>query len=162
MACPASVPVAWRFTNRQDAALAQITANAMSANAQAESGGGGSLDFYAEDLTRGFRVDIWDSFTGAWHSLIERGPAIDPRIPANQVPPKKLPGSYVFTNAPAGSRYFVPTGVDEGFVSPGVTQDPNGPSSGGESPDLYQHELLWRWLGLEPFRATADKVPRWP
>jgi hypothetical protein len=36
------------------------------------SGGPGSLDLHAEDLLRGYRVDIWDATAGAWASLCRR------------------------------------------------------------------------------------------
>ncbi len=127
--------------NGRAANLTQIFPVASNNNSMAEGGSGANVTFHAEDLTRGFRVDMWDSETTKWHSLHLRAPALD------QSTGNPYPGSYQFIHAPAAHRYFTPPEVDENFVSMGVTQDPSGPSSGGSSPDLYLHESLWRWAG---------------
>jgi hypothetical protein len=105
--------------------LAQTLSDATSNNTTAEQGNGSSLVFHAEDLTRGYRADVWDSKSTTWHSLCQRH------------------GNYQFINATKESLSI----DDEGFVSLGVTQDPSGPSSGGSAPDLYLTETLFRWSG---------------
>jgi hypothetical protein len=81
--------------------------------------------FYAEDLVRGYRVDIWDSKTGAWHSLCLRR------------------GTYRFED---GS--IERTLDDEGFTQMGTTSAANPktppPATGA---DLYLAESLFRWDG---------------
>ena len=123
--------------------LAAATLNNAQANAQAESGDSSTLGFYAEDLLRGYRVDIWSSATGKWQSLHERGAAINPAGDYAAY----YPGSYEFTKNSQPGLFFTPSTTDEGFVSMSVTQDPNGPTSEVPSPDLYLHELVFRWLG---------------
>ena len=41
-------------------------------NQALESGGVQPRPFYAEDLVRGYRLDVWESRTGKWHSLHRR------------------------------------------------------------------------------------------
>lgn len=81
--------------------------------------------FFAEDLVRGYRLDVWDSHTGDWHSLHLRD------------------GKYQI-----GDETFT-TEAEEGFTQLAFTQ----PAPGAESPDpeatrdLYIHEALARWAG---------------
>lgn len=75
---------------------------------------------FAEDLVRGYRVDVWDNRANAWHSLCRRR------------------GLYNFL---AIDRTL--TIDDEGFVSMGVTE-----ASDGSDPErLYLHESLFGWSG---------------
>ena len=76
----------------------------------------------AEDLTLGYRLDVWDSHTDAWHSLHRR------------------------------DAEFVIGGIsrsvadEEGFTELAATQagpDPAAPAA----TDLYLHESLARWTG---------------
>ncbi|HZT97255.1 MAG TPA: hypothetical protein VFB34_10520 [Chloroflexota bacterium] len=129
-----------------DSELSHALMKAVSNNTTAESGGGSSLDLYAEDINRGYRLDIWDSATRSWHSLHQRGPAFEPN-PAHTLPPQKFPWSYKFTRAPSGNQYFSPTTLDEGYVSLSAVQDPNAPTSGGTTPELYLAEVICRWMG---------------
>lgn len=90
-------------------------------NAQLE--GGGDVDtFFADDLTRGFVVDVWDSWTGQWNSLFRRV------------------GNYEFTT----DQYRL-TLEDEGFSQTAVTQ--SAVPQAGAPPDLRLHETLWSWDG---------------
>jgi hypothetical protein len=74
---------------------------------------------HADDLTRGFRVDVWNSLTGQWHSLCLRD------------------GVYHFLNGPLTRKF-----ADEGFVTVATSQ-----SADGSSPDLRLPESLFRWAG---------------
>ena len=83
------------------------------------------VEFYAEDLLHGYRLDIWDSRSQKWHSLNDRV------------------GTYNFPQA--GLQRSL---SDEGFVKPGTTQkatDKNTPPS--TTDDLNYHESLFRWEG---------------
>jgi hypothetical protein len=74
----------------------------------------------AEDVTRGYRVDVWDSLSGNWHSLCWRD------------------GKYTFLN-PHLVRRLPP---DEGFISLATTH-----SADGTTTDLHLPESLFRWAG---------------
>jgi hypothetical protein len=103
--------------------------------------------FYAEDLVRGYRLDVWDSRTGAWHSLHLRD------------------GKYV-----VGDVAFEPNDEpEEGFVELAATQ----PAPGAKHTDheLYLHEAIARWAGwslsvprpgkhLSRYANAKDAIPR--
>lgn len=81
--------------------------------------------FSAEDIARGYRVDIFDQEKGEWFSLCQRQ------------------GDYSHAGDPAGT-FILPQGLrDEGTVTiPGISSsDPAG------STDLYLHEALFHWDG---------------
>ncbi len=92
------------------------------ANTTAE-GGGTPGPFNADQVTRGFRIDVWDASRTVWRQLCARS------------------GSYTFLNAPALSQLVsVPAG-DEGWVALGMTADPDSPADG------YLGETLLLWNG---------------
>lgn len=76
------------------------------------------LSLYAEDLVRGYRIDIWDDESKRWHSVCQRV------------------GTYRFDGMEDAL-----TIEDEGWVSTAATSSPDG------SDDLYLHEVLFRWEG---------------
>jgi len=79
--------------------------------------------FYAEDLVRGYRLDVWDSRTNAWHSLHLRD------------------GKYV-----VGEVSFEPNNEpEEGFVELAATQ--SAPNAQDQHHELYLHEAIARWAG---------------
>lgn len=90
--------------------------------------------FFAEDLNHGYRVDIWDSFSGEWHSLHRRL------------------ASYVI-----GELTFKPETEVEGFAQLAAGQaapDPDNPPPD----DLYLNESMARWAGWSlsaPFPGKA-------
>ena len=74
---------------------------------------------HADDVTRGFRVDVWNSSTNLWHSLCQRD------------------GTYTFHNNSLKRQFS-----DEGFVTVATTQ-----SADGTTTDLRLPESLFRWTG---------------
>ena len=74
----------------------------------------------AEDVTRGYRIDVWDSKSAKWHSLCWRH------------------GTYDFQSTGI-TRHLAP---DEGFTSLATSQ-----SADGTTTDLYLPESLFRWAG---------------
>lgn len=82
-----------------------------------------SGELYAEDLVRGYCIDVFDDHSQKWHSLCERV------------------GIYVF-----GNGQIKETVVDEGFVSLGATQ-PAKPKSTSEPKTLRLFETLVTWGG---------------
>jgi hypothetical protein len=82
---------------------------------------GTDIDLYAEDITRGYRFDVWDSKSGQWHSLNQRR------------------GLYWFQDAtdPQVAKLALD---DEGYIQLGTTQKPG-------SPNLHLHEAFARWHG---------------
>lgn len=78
--------------------------------------------FYAEDLIHGYRLDIWDSHTGKWHSLHRRN------------------GHYTI------EEEVFETTDEEGFVQLAATQAAPNPDHPPAN-DLYLHEAMARWAG---------------
>ena len=89
--------------------------------------------FFAEDLTQGFRVDIWDSLSGKWHSLHRRN------------------GVYHI------EEQVFSTIDEEGFTELAAAQaapDPENPPPD----DLYLNESVACWVGWSlsaPFPGKA-------
>ena len=83
---------------------------------------------YAEDLMRGYRVDVWDSVTTKWHALNSRT------------------GAYSYLDGNGVQQPIASGVVDEGWVQTAVTQssDPSVPQS---QKDLSLHESLFTWKG---------------
>jgi len=79
--------------------------------------------FYAEDLVRGYRLDIWDGRSGQWHSLHRRD------------------GLYQFEDQ------TFKTQDEEGFVQLAVTQAAPDPERVTPADELYLHEAIARWAG---------------
>ena len=103
--------------------------------------------FYAEDLVRGYRLDVWDSRTGAWHSLHLRN------------------GSYVVGDV----AFDPPNEPEEGFVELAATQP--APGAKDHDKELYLHETIARWAGwslsvsrpgvhLSRYANADDAIPR--
>jgi hypothetical protein len=91
------------------------------------------VSFYAEDLLRGYRVDIRDDASGAWRSLCQRI------------------GSYVFPEAPLDPLPF----EDEGYLKGASTTSKDDKNS-----DLYFHETLFRWGGWSLVAERPGKTIR--
>lgn len=93
--------------------------------------------FNVRDLTRGYRIDIFSSRTGKWHSLHRRN------------------GTYLFGEAQKDS---LTTTDEEGFLQPAAASpaddptrppDPIATAAGIPQPDqdIYVHERVARWNG---------------
>jgi hypothetical protein len=87
----------------------------------AVEGTGPAKPLFAEDLVRGYRLDIWDSWSDEWHSLHSRTEEYE-----------------------VGARSY-DAGVHEGFVQLAATQQ--APGADPASDDLYLHEAIARWAG---------------
>jgi hypothetical protein len=83
--------------------------------------GGPQVPFFAEDLVRGYRLDVWDSRTTDWHSLHLRTEEYS-----------------------IGSEPFR-AATREGFVQLAATQQ--APGAEPAATDLYLHEAIARWAG---------------
>jgi hypothetical protein len=106
-------------------AAAKNNNNAVIANPQ-NSG----VVLHAEDITRGYRIDVWDSMTAKWHSLCLRD------------------GSYKFLNGPLTRNLS-----DEGFTTVATSQ-----SADGSSTDLRLPESLFRWAGWSLCAPRAGRT----
>jgi hypothetical protein len=104
--------------------------------------------FFAEDLVRGYRLDVWDSHTNEWHSLHYRD------------------ADYSVENGAT-----LHAGAEEGYLQLAVMQP--APGAEPESDDLYLHEAIARWAGwslavempgmnLSRFGDPADALPHEP
>lgn len=76
------------------------------------------LELYAEELVRGYRIDVWDEQTERWQSLCERI------------------GTYTFTNSGQTPELI----QDEGWVQLGVAQSEDGN-------ELFVHQKIFNWQG---------------
>jgi len=89
-------------------------------NASVEQGAAPARPFFAEDLVQGYRVDVWDGHTNAWHSLHRRRCTYD-----------------------IGGVPFEPDGESEGYTQLAAAQsapDPDNPPPN----DLYLNESMAR------------------
>jgi hypothetical protein len=78
--------------------------------------------FFAEHLTHGCRLDVWDDHTSAWHSLHRRN------------------GVYTIEDQQ------LTTTDEEGFVELAVAQPAPDPTQAPQK-DIYVHETFARWAG---------------
>lgn len=98
---------------------------------------GQTVDVYAEDITRGMRLDVWDDQTEGWHSLHERSATYQFFTADN-------------TNTPADLRFdpqqaeFNPA-LEEGWIESAVTRPAPGTPTSEDR--YYLHEALARWAG---------------
>ncbi|MEA2355882.1 MAG: hypothetical protein QOD61_2011 [Solirubrobacteraceae bacterium] len=133
------------FADRRALALLDSIAQSKAFNAVA-GGGAQPRPFYAEDLVRGYRLDVWDSETDAWHSLHRR----EAEYSVGELPfaPSRRP--------------------EEGFVQLAATQP--APGALPATDDLYVHEAIARWAGwslsapmpakhLSRYPDAAEAVP---
>ncbi len=100
--------------------LAQRFQTAAQQNAAAESNA--PVDLYADDLVRGYAIDIWHKMTGKWLSISRRN------------------GTFTFKHAPASKRVLQTEG--EACVTMAGTEETGTPNS-----DLHVHEQIFRWSG---------------
>jgi len=103
-------------------------ASAATKNAQLLAGQDESIVNYAEDLTRGYRVDVWDSQTRQWHKLCART------------------GTFAIGGEPIlwdGN----PTWTDEGWVQFGAVSAPEDASSDEAPTAMRIHESVFDWSG---------------
>jgi hypothetical protein len=93
-----------------------------------------SDELFAEDLVRGYRIDVFDTKTAAWRSLCERK------------------GEYHFLEAVGGA--VTETAADEGFVQFAATEprDPAAPKS------IRTSETLFTWNGWSLSASRPGKA----
>ena len=78
---------------------------------------------FADDITRGYAFDVWNSQTSTWNSLHLRA------------------GTYNFVDS-AGNVLQTQQVSDEGWMQLAATQ-----AADGSSNDLYVHESIFKWTG---------------
>lgn len=94
-----------------------------------ESGKGDDIVFFAEDLLRGYRVDVRTESTKKWNSLCKR--RVDYRWIQDEPSSPELPSV-----------------KDEGYISgASTTSTPPEDLPEGAKPDHYLHEALVKWTG---------------
>lgn len=121
------------FADEKGRLLLQNMSQSKAVNDAVESGGAQSRPFFAEDLLRGYRIDIWNSHTNDWHSLHRRT------------------GTYKI-----GSQKYTP-GEEEGFVQVAAMQPAPDAAEGPDGEDLYVHEAIARWAGWSLSVPTPGK-----
>jgi hypothetical protein len=111
------------FADERGMALLENMLQSKAFNDAMENNGIQDRPFFAEDLLRGYRIDVWDSHTDGWHSLHRRV------------------GQYQI-----GDESFAP-GEEEGFVQTAAMQPAPGAAEAPDGEDLYVHEAIARWAG---------------
>ncbi len=122
------------YVDRRGAAVLDAIHESKAFNDALESGGTQPRPFFAEDLVRGYRLDVWDSRTSGWHSLHRRS------------------GKYAIGE----SEVPFETAEEEGFFQLATTQP--APGATPAEKDLYVHEVIARWAGWSlsvPFPAKS-------
>ncbi|MCK4297706.1 MAG: hypothetical protein KAX28_13755, partial [Candidatus Marinimicrobia bacterium] len=84
------------------------------------------VKLYADDLVRGYRVDILYDKDGEWRSLCKRE------------------GIYIF---PESDVETITVDDDEGYDDEGYVKGASTTSKDAEDSDLYFHETMFRWEG---------------
>jgi hypothetical protein len=102
-------------------------------------------DLFAEDLLRGYQLDVFDQETGDWLSLHHRT------------------GTYQAANYLNGTI----TIQDEGFVQPSITEPPRDKNTPPDpSGEIYVHESLFTWdgwsLSVPRMGKSLSRSPRAP
>jgi hypothetical protein len=111
------------FADQRGLLLLDNMAQSNAFNDAVESGGQQKRPFFAEDLLRGYRIDVWNSQTADWHSLHRRT------------------GLYRI-----GNLEYSP-GEEEGFIQMAAMQPAPESAEGPDGEDLYLHEAIARWAG---------------
>jgi len=109
------------YADGAGAALLDTLSQSKAFNQALEASKAQPRPFYAEDLVRGYRLDVWDAHANQWHSLHRRS------------------GRYVI-----GKDTFH-TKDEEGFIQLAATQPAPGATPADK--DLYLHEVFARWAG---------------
>jgi hypothetical protein len=109
------------FADERAQALLETIHQSQAFNDTLESGGAQPRPFCSEDLVRGYRLDVWDSASGGWHSLHVR--KAEYAVPGLNLPFDR----------------------EEGFVQLAAMQAAKGAEPGSD--DLYLHEAVARWAG---------------
>jgi hypothetical protein len=106
--------------------------NAITANPQ-----NSNVILHADDVTRGYRIDVWSSLSGQWHSVCLRQ------------------GHYKFLNTGI-TRDF----DDEGFTTVATSESADGSTDLNPSgqPNLRLPESLFRWTGWSLCAPRAGKT----
>lgn len=121
------------YLDGRGAATVDAISQSKAFNQALESGGTQPRPFYAEDLVRGYRLDVWQSRTNDWHSLHRRS------------------GKYLIGE----NGISFDTEDEEGFFQLAATQPAPGATA---DKDLYVHEVVARWAGWSlsvPFPGKA-------
>lgn len=96
-------------------------------NDAVDAGNGDKIVFYAEDVLRGYRIDVFTEKTDSWNSLCQRV------------------AEYDWVN---GAGPALPTAKDEGYISgASTTSKPADELLPGATRDHYLHESLVKWAG---------------
>ncbi len=103
--------------------LVQAVSVAAKNNQALEANQPNQVIWHAEDLVRGYRIDVWDSQSKSWHSLCKRK------------------GTHTFLDANLTREY-----EDEGFVQVAVVKSGEADVPDSEK-DLYLHESIFSWDG---------------
>jgi hypothetical protein len=111
------------YVDRRGAHVLDSIQQSRAFNDALEAAGPQPRPLFAEDLVRGFRLDVWDSRTNDWHSLHQRR------------------SKYEIGE----QRVAFDPGDEEGFIQLAAAQP--APGAQPDDKDLYVHEAVARWAG---------------
>jgi len=104
------------------------------------------VDLYAENVTRGIRLDVWDDRTRDWHSLHERTAAY------HFLAADGTPAEVGFDPLAIG---LDPT-LEEGWLESAVTRP--APGTPASEDHYYLHEAFARWAGWSLSAPRPDRA----
>ncbi len=105
-----------------------------------EDGAFDSAELFAEDVTQGYRIDVWDDQSGKWHTLCARR------------------GRYILDGAPVVWDGEGETHADEGFIEQALTLEPRAAGGADSTSAVRIHEMMFGWDGWS-LVASRPGVP---
>ncbi len=96
------------------------------------------VGLFAEDLVRGYAIDVWDEEVGRWFSLCSR--------------------SGVATFGVGEGSVAVPLEPDFGWITLALTKPPKGSTTDEKQKELSLHEALFRWANWSLVATRVGKA----
>jgi hypothetical protein len=122
------------------------TTNKLFEKGKEGQGEGEAVELYAEDITRGMRLDVWDDRTEVWHSLHERS-AVYKFFTGDNI------DNYVTFNP---QQIGFDPALEEGWVESAVTRP--APGTPASEDHYYLHEAFARWAGWSLSAPRPDRA----
>ena len=109
-------------------------------DAAAPGPSGDGVELYAEDLIRGWRVDVWDESVGAWRSLTKRDTTYQFSAKSQSPVPLEVDDAKGAGTVSTDPRLY----LNEGVISLGVAASADPAKT---NDDTFVHEIVLEWNG---------------